>query len=102
MCYFVAMVAPCPLRLTFCSISCVVGCRCAGFELWRASVGGVVAICGCCFGCMWGYCACLVATWWVVIVSDLHCVVVSIEMIPGILGFILLACVPLNLSSWPD
>ena len=31
----------------------------------------------------------------------LHCVVVSIEMMPGIVGFILLACVPLNLASWP-
>ena len=30
-----------------------------------------------------------------------HCVVVSIEMMPGIVGFTLLACVPLNLASWP-
>ena len=44
---------------------------------------------------------CFVAAWWVVFASDLHCGVVSIEMMPGIVGFILLACVPLNLASWP-
>ena len=88
-------------RLTFCGISCVVGCRHAGFELWRASVGGVVAVCGCCLGCMWGACGYFVAAWWVVFASDLHCVVVSIEMMPGIVGFVLLACVPLNLASCP-
>ena len=64
-------------------------------------MGGVVAICGCCLGCVWGACECFVAAWWVVFASDLHCVVVSIEMMPGIVGFILLACVPLNLASWP-
>ena len=48
-----------------------------------------------------GACACLVAAWRVAFASDLHCVVVSIEMMPGILGFIPLACVPLNLASWP-
>ena len=64
-------------------------------------MGEVVAFCGCCLGCMWGACACFVAAWWVTFASDLHCVVVSIEMMSGILGFILLACVPLNLASWP-
>ena len=53
-CYFVAMVAPCALQWTFCGISCMVDCRDAGFELCRASVGGIVAVCSCCFGCMWG------------------------------------------------
>ena len=87
MCCFVATVAPCALRLTFCGISCVVGCWRAGFELWWAFVGGVVEVCGCSLGCMWGACACFVAAWWVAFASDLHCVVVSIEMMPGILGF---------------
>ena len=66
----------------------------AGFGGW------VVAVCGCCLGCMWGACACFVAAWWVVFASDLHCVVVSIEMMPGLVSSILLACVPLNLASW--
>ena len=94
MCYFVAMVAPCALQLTFCDIFCVVGYRRAGFELWRASVGKVVAVRGCCLGCMcvcvWGgggeACACFMAAWWVVFASGLHCMVVPIEMMPGILG----------------
>ena len=52
MCYFVAMVAPCALQWTFCGISSVVDGRHAGFELWRASMGGVVAVCSCFFGYM--------------------------------------------------
>ena len=65
------------------------GRSCCGLRLlpW-VHVGGLCVLCGCLSN-------------WVVFASDLHCVVVSIEMMPGIVGFILLACVPLNLASWP-
>ena len=43
-------------------------------------MGGVVAVCSCCFGCMWGAYACFMAAQWVVFLSDVHCVMVSVEM----------------------
>ena len=75
-CYFVTMVAPCA-----CSGHSVAAC-------WiRASVGRVVAVCSCCFGCMQEACACFVAARWVVFASDVHCVVVFVEMDARYCGF---------------
>ena len=49
-------------------------------------VGGLCVLCGCLVvGICIGIALC----------------VVSIEMMPGIVGFIPLPCVPLNLASWP-